>query len=239
MSKYTTELRFICEHLAGKDESEGYMSVDEIIEAARPKIFNFPYPIFDENYRSVIETKFLKFYYTREIAAETYGLWHLWLDSNLNLLMPYYNKLYLAANKDFNPFYDVDLTRQHTGSGTNQENSSGESSAVRESSTENHNEMLEKYADTPQGGVTGLLDGRYLTNATKREDDSTASGKETTGTNSKDSRNAKSTDEYLERITGKQGSSSYSKMFTEYKDSLLNLDQMLLNDLSDLFFNLW
>ena len=39
MSKYTTELRFICESLAGLTESKGYDDVNNIIEAAAPKIF--------------------------------------------------------------------------------------------------------------------------------------------------------------------------------------------------------
>ncbi len=239
MSKYTTELRFICEHLAGLEESEGYASVAQIIEAARPKIFNFSYPIFDEEYRPVFETKFLKHFYTQEIAAETYGLWHLWLDENMNLLMPYYNKLYAAAKIDYNPFHDVDLTRTHEGSGTSSESGTGSTTGSRSTETESSSDMLEKYADTPQGGVNGLESGKYLTNATMRNDSSEASGSETSSTSSTDSKSASSTDEYVERVTGKQGSGSYSRMFTEYRDSLLNIDQMLLNDLSNLFMQIW
>ena len=48
MSKYTTEVRFICETFAGYDESKGYESVKDIIEKARPKIFDFEYDLFDQ-----------------------------------------------------------------------------------------------------------------------------------------------------------------------------------------------
>ena len=41
MSKYTTELRFICESLADEEESKGYNSIAQIIESARVKIFDF------------------------------------------------------------------------------------------------------------------------------------------------------------------------------------------------------
>lgn len=71
MSKYTTEVRFICETAAGLTESSGGDSVNSIIQKAAPIIFNFPFPIFDENYRNVLEQKILKHYYTREIAFET------------------------------------------------------------------------------------------------------------------------------------------------------------------------
>ena len=47
MSKYTTELRFICETYAGLDESVGGDSVENVITNALPKLFNFSFPIFD------------------------------------------------------------------------------------------------------------------------------------------------------------------------------------------------
>ena len=109
MSKYTTEVRYICEHLAGLDESEGYESVNNIIDLARPEIFDFDYPIFDENYKPVLERKILKHYYTREIGLETYGLWKLKLDAKLNEIMPYYNKLYDSELIEFNPLYSEDI----------------------------------------------------------------------------------------------------------------------------------
>ena len=111
MSKYTTEVRFICEQKAGYDESLGYSSVDEIITKAIPKIFSFSFPMFDESYRQILERKILKHYYTREISEEAYGLWQLRLDTKLNEIMPYYNKLYESELLQFNPLYTVNLTR--------------------------------------------------------------------------------------------------------------------------------
>lgn len=108
MSSFTTQVRFICETLAHRDESAGGDDVNTIINLASPRIFNFNYPIFDENYRSELNHKILRHFYTREIGYETYGLWKLKLEDKLNLVMPYYNKLYESALIDFNPLYDVD-----------------------------------------------------------------------------------------------------------------------------------
>ena len=119
MSTYTTEVRFICENSAGLTESADYLSVSEILDKARNKIFDFDFPIFDESYRNVLEDKILKHYYTREIGLETVGLWKLKLDTKMNEIMPYYNQLYKSAVLEFNPLYDVDYTRTHEGSGTN------------------------------------------------------------------------------------------------------------------------
>lgn len=120
MSKYTTQVRFICEEKAGLSESKGQADVNEIISTARPVIFDFNYPIFDDNYKPVLETKILKHYYTREIGLETYGLWKLKLDTRLNEIMPYYNKLYESELIEFNPLYthDIRTTGYKHNSGT-------------------------------------------------------------------------------------------------------------------------
>lgn len=113
MSKYTTEVRYICEHYAGVNESTGYADINKVIESARSKVFDFPYPIFDEKYREVLEKKILKHYYVREIGMETVGLWKHYLDMKMNEIMPYYNQLYKSELLEFNPLYDVDVTREH------------------------------------------------------------------------------------------------------------------------------
>lgn len=115
MSKYTTEVRFLCESLTGHTESQGFSEVDDILTEASPIIFSFQFPIFDEAYRLPLERKILRHYYTREISEETYGLWKLRLQDRMETIMPYYNKLYESALLSFNPFYDVDLTTNHAG----------------------------------------------------------------------------------------------------------------------------
>lgn len=90
-------------------ESKGYFDIDEIIDKARPKIFDFPYPIFSDSYKPTLENKILMHYYTREISEETYSLWKLRLRSKLNEIMPYYNQLYNSELIKFNPLWDTDL----------------------------------------------------------------------------------------------------------------------------------
>ena len=40
MSKYTTEVRYICESYAGLTESVGYDSIEEVVDKSYLKIFN-------------------------------------------------------------------------------------------------------------------------------------------------------------------------------------------------------
>lgn len=107
MSKYTTELRYVCETLAGLSESEGYNSVDNIIENSYAKLFDFDFPIFDEEYRPELEKKIIRHFYTREIGQETVGLFKLKLQTKLCDIMDYYNQLYRSALIELDPLTDV------------------------------------------------------------------------------------------------------------------------------------
>lgn len=195
MSKYTTELRYICEHESGLEESKGYNDVEEIIENARTKIFNFSYPIYDESYKPILETKILYHYYTREIGLETYGLWKLKLNTKLNEIMPYYNQLYRSALLEFNPLWTEDIQTEHTrgtdGTSLNVADKQSDSSTSNinvgdrnKKGNENNSNLnasegtvhsdetsRDKYADTPQGALTDLEDDKYLTNARKITDE--------------------------------------------------------------------
>lgn len=299
MSKYTTELRYICETLAGLSESVGYADIEEVIKNCLPKVFDFNFPIFDESYRSVLETKILRHYYTREIGLETVGLWKLKLSTKLNEIMPYYNKLYKSELIEFNPLYDVELTRERKieGKGTkdteNSENRSGSNntettqnndSTVKETGgdksttngtangTQNQNTNgngTNMYSDTPQGAITDLQAGRYLTNATidsatntfaGASSDTTTQTTENTNNSTVDSSgsvdgttesdfNSKmdgfsnttlsNTEDYLERVIGSNGGENFSKRLNDYRSTFINIDMMVINELEGLFFGLW
>ena len=71
MSKFTTEVRFICESAAGLKHSVGYDKIDEVLTEETVNKVMPNYPLFDENYRYQLNKKILKYYYTREICAES------------------------------------------------------------------------------------------------------------------------------------------------------------------------
>nr|DAJ70655.1 MAG TPA: Lower collar protein [Caudoviricetes sp.] len=253
MSKYTTEVRFICENSAGLSESEGANNVDSILDKCWNKVFNFDFPIFDENYRQVLCKKILKHYYTREIAHETVGRWKLALNAKLNEIMPYYNQLYKSELLEFNPFYDVDLTRSREGSGTsnrtskNTEINSGTSKNVSSGSGTNNTVTLNRYSDTPQNSMDtqGIADSVPLTTVTKVNEDNTTTNESTDTLTRNDSKtgngteNINNTDKYIEKVKGKQGTENYSSLLKKFRETFLNIDMMIIDDCSDCFFTLW
>ena len=253
MSKYTTEVRFICENSAGLSESEGADNVDSILDKCWNKVFNFDFPIFDENYRQVLCRKILKHYYTREIAHETVGRWKLALNAKLNEIMPYYNQLYKSELLEFNPFYDVDLTRSREGSGTsnrtsnNRETNSGTSKNVSRGSGTSNTDTLNRFSDTPQNSMDtqGITDSVPLTTVTKVNEDNTTTNESTDTLTRNDNKtgsgteNINNTDKYIETVKGKQGTENYSSLLKKFRETFLNIDMMIIEDCSDCFFTLW
>lgn len=246
MSKYTTEVRFICEKAAGLTESVGYNDINKIITDAIPSVFNFDFPIFDEAYRAILERKILKHFYTREIGEETVGLWKLRLDTKMNEIMPYYNKLYTSELLEFNPLYTTDLTRKKdneiTGQNEGTVDSTNSSTSNGTGTGTNSGTSKDKYSDTPQGALTNVENGTYLTNARITEDSATNSS--TSSNSSSGSGNVTSeassltTEDYLEHVVGYE-SRSASKLLKEYRETFLNIDMMIINDLEELFMQLW
>lgn len=251
MSKYTTEVRFICEDYAGYNESKGASDVNSILSQSWNKVFDFNFPIFDENYRSVLCQKILKHYYTREIAFETVGLWKLKLDTLMNEIMPYYNKLYESELLEFDPFRDADYTKEHegsdSGSGTDTGNTTQENTeTINDVGNMQLNETSwDVYSDTPQGALTNVDNNTYLTNARKvthEAETDTTNDKEINGTTegtSELNRVYNNTDEYIDHVYGKFPGKTYMSMLKEFRETFLNIDMEIINRLSDLFFKLW
>lgn len=179
MSKYTTEVRFICESVTGHTDSVGFNDVDSVIEDAIPYIFSFDFPIFDENYRTVLCAKILRHYYTREIGLETYGLWKLKLQTKLNEIMPYYNKLYETELFKYNPLYDVDMTTTNVGQKT------GERTDV--SNTESENDRNTTATSKESNTRVDARENKFDGTRQSENQESNVNSNETTG--SRDSQN--------------------------------------------------
>lgn len=247
MSKYTTEVRFICESKSGLSESKGFGSVDEVLNGSWDKIFTSKVSFFDEEYRGVLCKKILKHYYLREIGCETVGIWLLWMNTKLEEIMPYYNKLYESELIKFNPMYDVDWNRK--GNKTGNESGSGSRSTIGNNSGTNtqsgisSNTRKDLYSDTPQGELTGVESETYLTNARKVSDSGETGVNGSTSGSYEDSESSSNkvdtTENYVESVSGKQGTGSYSKMLNEFRETFLNIDMQVIEEFAEMFMELW
>jgi len=235
MAKYTTEIR-------------------SVVEAQYP-LFDFEYPIFDEAYRGVLEKKIVDFYYFREVGFETIAQFKHFLKSRLNVIMPYYNQLYLSENLITKDDYNINLntienhTRTSTVTNDLEENSTVNnggtvSDSTNGTSSENTTNS-EKFSDTPQGGL--VVGADYLSNMKAGDEDKTSTidsdNVQTIDTNSTGSTTNTGTvstiEDYEVRLTGGGGVRYNADVLMEWRKSFLNIDKQIIDELADLFMGIW
>lgn len=263
MSKYTTEVRFICENKSGLEISGGSGDVDSIIANSWNKIFTSKAPFFDEEYRSILCQKILKHYYLREICCETVGIWTLWMNTRLEEIMPYYNQLYESAKIEFNPMHNVDLTSKHDRNvegtskedGTRTDNTTGKRTLTGNRDTDNTsvgsrnttNSSVETkrdlYSDTPQGAITGLENENYLTNARKITDNVNGTGNEETNTTENSGTDYSETENTTGKIDGVTSNTGKTNTTEDYLETIIGKQgtesfSSLLNEFRETFLNI-
>ena len=190
--------------------------------------FNFKmdsYPIFDENYRNTLNQNILYHYYENEIGFETASLFRFYLNQKLNEIMPYYNELYKVQKKliDENLLLNnVNLTETLYGSNTTETSSTSQSS----------NKGKNLFQDTPQGNISQQdinAQNVYATNITLNDN----------SINDNSSANGSGTNEYIKTIIGNNGGKFNIDILNDIKNNLMNIDLMVINELYDLFMQIF
>lgn len=163
------------------------------------------------------------------------------------------------------------------------------STSTTTSSASNNSSNDSFTSDTPQGSLSDVKAGKYMTNASigtstgstsgNDKNDTTAkntvnntgtvsnTGTDTvtdshtltkTGTVKNDSTNStisdstlsktgtvvndgidSRTDAHTETVTGYEGSVTYAELLKKYSDAIINIDMMIINDLSTMFMQIW
>ncbi len=180
------------------------------------------YPIWNESYRSVLNKKITDHYYMDEIGYETAELFKHFLNARMREIMPYYNDLYNTQEKMINDTLEnVDLYESSTRNNTNSVNT--------ESTSNTNNKNL--FQDTPQGQLdfTDIENQRWATNLTMNK----------TGISDESSSNGENNEEYTRHVHGNNGKDYKIKMLIDIKNNLKNIDMMIINDLRELFMQIY
>ena len=197
------------------------------------------YPVVDEAHRDRINSLFVDRYMNDEIGHETVTMFKVALRYKLNLLMPTYNKQYKASQLEFDPLEtigirsvsvsDVDTKSTSTGSNTAEgtseslSKSDAKSRAVASEFPQHTLSENGDYATSSQDNISG-------TTATGEAADKQTSATEDESVSEQDATTDSTT-------TGYQGSRSLLLM--QYREALVNVDQMLIAEFQDLFMQVW
>ena len=233
MSRYTIELRYLIEgnyDLGLKD-----------------------YPIFDESYREQLNNKIIQHYYFREIGFETEALFKNRLNQKMNEIMPYYNQMYESSKLKIDPLSTIDLEEvfsrksKTTGEGTSSTSGTGNNTNNFNSTDTTDYGKISKFSDIAQAQTTPneILNDKYLTSATvdDGQDKNTNTGTNTSQTESTTSGTSTDKRNLDEDTTltrkGNNGTASESELLNMYRETFLNIDMMMIDDLDELFLGIW
>lgn len=214
------------------------------------------YPIFDEEYRAVLNNKIIEHFWFREIGQETPQLFKMFLNRTMNEQMPYFNELYKSTLMDFDPLANVDYTttgNRSAGHGETRDSSRNDSysnerreSAEQTSKAVTASDARTVNSATPQMQLSGRED--YATSlvdsASNGNNDSSSTAASTggdsgqSGSTGRDQMTATDTAEYIDHVAGRQGITG-AQAVQMMRDAIINVDMMVIYSLEPLFMQLW
>lgn len=240
-AKYTIVLKTLLDDVEVKPLIDKAMSTYPMYKP----INDFKYSIIPT--REELNKKIINHYKYREIGFETIGRFIDELEIALNEIMPYYYQLYKSAdviNGLDDIFGNVDIieTFKEMTTGNIKGNATGTSKGNATSNTESNTNMNDKSRNVkstePQGnidvndigGVThadeiGWNDSSSNSNSNSKGSDTTNS--ESTTTSNQDTRN---TIERTYQKQGNQGVNTYAHDMKEFRELVLNIEQMIIKD---------
>lgn len=214
---------------------------------------NYDFYVDDGQLRKEFENKFIMYYYYREIGFESPFIFIQKLETHLLINMPYWKQLYetelearninFLLNKDLREIFirEIDSENQTLGTSTTQQNTNSTSSVSQSgTSSNNHKES------TIRDGVSmsSLSDG-YLTGVSSDDGTSNNTGE----SNSSDDINVNgiSSESENERMIektelisqGNIGITSSAQLLKEWREVLINMDEIIIKSCNDLFMKIY
>lgn len=219
------------------------MTIQEILENNPNEDLGLTrYPIFDEGYRDGLNQKIFNEYYNREIGG-TVQEFRLWMHRRMCKIMPYYNQMYLSEKLRIDPLNTVNMSTivDSTGDSTASGTMSGTSTSTGTSEQTTTAESKSRSVDmvTPQNELAGQ--GDYATGA---QDNVSGTNGGSTAENAENSTSGTTSDTEANTVSHTENktsgySGSQSVLLNEFRKTFLNLDAEIIDDLADLFMQIW
>lgn len=220
MSKYTTELRFVCATYTRpivegwfKDyELSDYLTPTQIETIENAGIWS----------KSKLAKKIVDHYYMREIGLETPALFEHYAKVYMQEIMERKLPLIYSNSIQYDPLVNVDFTEEY------QRTSSGTAS----STSTNNGSGLAVNSDTPQGQISkeDILNGTYAT--------STGASESTSNIN--DNSNTTNDESYTKRVKGNSGvSATAQRMVFQFRENIIAIDEDIIKELDKLFMGIY
>lgn len=204
-------------------------------------LWDFDYPAYyTGDDKKAFEQKVIDHYFFRQIGAETIARFKHNFKTRVREIMPRYIELYktveIMANID-DPFGNVDVTETFEETRTGSETGGGSATVTgRTTDTKTVGTSTERReSDTPQGAVSNLDDylSRAAIESANGDEDATTDTESTSTTGS--TTESEGTVKHTLTRKGNQGVNTYAHDMIEFRQSIIDVDRQIIDDLNDLF----
>ena len=199
------------------------------------KLFDFEYDFYEESKKEQFEQKFIDYFYMREIEHATAEEFKHELRTKLNLIAPYYKQLYETELKSKNIEFLLNKDLKETFIREVESDTESLSNFNNESSGKAKVETLSTTNDTPQNKIDDL--DKYISSASKDKNTSNTSSTDNGSSISQNSNTAKEETTLISQ--GNIGTTSSAQLLRDWRDVLINIDMMILEECEELFFKLF
>ena len=199
------------------------------------KLFDFEYDFYEESKKEQFEQKFIDYFYMREIEHTTAEEFKHELRTKLNLIAPYYKQLYETELKSKNIEFLLNKDLKETFIREVESDTESLSNFNNESNGKAKVETLSTINDTPQNRVDDL--DKYISSASKDKNTSDTSSSDNGSSISQNSNTAKEETTLISK--GNIGTTSSAQLLRDWRDVLINIDMMILEECEELFFKLF
>lgn len=195
----------------------------------------YPFPIHDETYRPILIGKIVDHYWNREIGHETLDMFQLAMRRKMNEIMPYYVPLYKSTQIEFDPLRTIDIKTLNNAITSSETNANTDSSNTSESNTSSNAGSRTVSSEFPQTQLNNSAD--YATAAADANSTTQGTSGGTEAGNVQQTASEDATQESDSTTSGYQGVPA--DILVRYRESLLNIDMMIINELAELFMIVW
>ncbi len=186
----------------------------DILRMKNFELFDFDYPIADATWKKEFEQLFIDYFYFHEIGTETIDSFKHNLRTRLNLIMPYYNELYMSKLMDIHPLLTQRIEETFTDNTTLQDNRT-----INVTGSYEDNFTSTDYPQT-SNIETDIPTSRTKNTNTNNSKSSFGGGQTTIKDYSK----------VIEGFTGNQ-----NELLKSYRENIININKMVIDELKTLF----
>ena len=227
------------------------------------EIFPTDYPFYleEQSIKKQFEEKFIAHYYYREIGFETPFIFIHKVEERLRLRAPYWQQLYeteleakkvsFLLNKDLKETFIREVTGngESSSTGTSTGETNGTMTDTTESTGTGSSSSNDKQSMLTDGVSSVSLTDGYLTGVANNESSSTASQESSNQSSSNTTATSKQTNQQTETNNstettelisqGNIGITSSAQLLKEWRQVLINMDELIINEFEDLFLKIY